>query len=262
MALKHLQTEEMLQITATWIDPQSPAHTAILAVPELAAKLPHAEGAHHALAAAAQPAKNPRIAEIIAQESSIDLRHDAILRGVFGFLTSLAEIVGGEDGAKYIELRDILIPDGLTSTQRTYRAEAGQAKQLEDRLSPALKARTDIIVVGPKPKTKTLTSYLNEWITLGKQLGELEDEKGKLLAQEAEASTGAAIITARNRWIRVVNSILADAELVELAAEPQATILGPLRDAEKKAEARARSGKPSKGATETTPEPGEGSVGG
>jgi len=37
---------------------------------------------------------------------------------------------------------------------------------------------------------KTLTSYLKEWIALGKELGELEDEKGKLLAQEVEASSG------------------------------------------------------------------------
>jgi hypothetical protein len=262
MALKYLQTEEMLQITATWIDPQSAAHAAIAAIPEISAKLARAEDAHNALAAAAQPAKNPRIGEISAREGSIDLRHDAIIRGVFGFLTSLAEIVGGDDGARYIELRDILIPDGLTSIQKTYRAQAGQAKQLEDRLTTALKARADTIVVGPKSHPKTLTSYLKEWIALGKELGELEDEKGKLLAQEADASSGAAVVTARNRWIRVVNSILADVELVELAAEAQATVLGPLQDAERKAEVRARSGKPSKGTSETTPGAGEGSVGG
>jgi hypothetical protein len=90
----------------------------------------------------------------------------------------------------------------------------------------------------------------------------LNPPPSKLLAQEADVSSGAAIVTARNRWIRVVNSILADVELVELAAEAQATVLGPLRDAERKAEARARSGKPSKSTSETIPGAGEGSVGG
>jgi len=262
MALKYLQTEEMLQISGNWVEPQSDAHTAILAVPELATKLPRAEDTHKALAVAAQPSKNPRIAEISVQQSALDQRHDALIRGAFGFLTSLAEILGGEDGAKYIELRDVLIPDGLTSLQKTYRAEAGQAKQLEERLTEALKARTDAIIVGPKQNPKTLTAVLQEWIALGKQLGELEDEKGKLLAQEADASTGAVLVAARNRWIRVVNSILADAELVELAAESYAIVFGPLRDAERKADARARSAKPAKEASETTPEAGDGSVGG
>ena len=42
MALKYLHTEEMLQITATWLDPQAAAHAAVVAVPELSAKLPRA----------------------------------------------------------------------------------------------------------------------------------------------------------------------------------------------------------------------------
>ncbi len=254
MALKHLRTEEMLQVSGTWIAPLSPARAAILAVPDLAAKHPRIEDAHSTLAAAAQPAKFPRLDEISAESVKFDLRHDSIIRGVFGHLTATAELIGGDAGTDLIELRDTLVPDGLPSMQKTYRAEAGQAKQLADRLSPSVKARTDAILIGQGPAQKTLTSYLQEWITLGKKLGDLEDEKGRLLAEQADASSGTALVKARNRWIRVVNAMVADGELAELPGATDALVFGPLRDAEKKAEVRSRT---APAATPTTPEAGQ-----
>ncbi|MDI1476761.1 hypothetical protein [Polyangium sp. y55x31] len=241
MALKHLQTEEMLQVSATWTDPQSPVRAAILGNPDLSAKLPRIDEIHSILAVAAQPSKNPRLDEISAEEARIDVRHDSIIRGVFGFLTSTAELLGGDAGADLIQLRDLLIPDGLPSLQKTYRAQAGQAQQLAERLTPAIKARTNSIFIGQGAAQKSLTEYLEEWIALGKQLGEREDEKGRLLAEQSELASGTALVKARNRWIRVVNALIADGELAELAPATEALVFGPLRDAEKKADARARS---------------------
>ncbi|TKD10058.1 hypothetical protein [Polyangium fumosum] len=241
MAFKNLQTEEMLQVSATWTDLQSPARAALLGNPDLSAKLARIDEIHSILAAAAQPANHPRLDEISSEEGKIDLRHDAIIRGVYGFFTSTAELLGGEAGADLIQLRDFLIPEGLPSMQKTYRAQAGQAQQLASRLTPAIQMRTSGILIGQVPAQKSMTEYLQEWIALGKQLGELEDEKGRLLAEQSELSSGAALVKARNRWIRVANSLVADGELAELAPATEALIFGPLRDAEKKADARARS---------------------
>ena len=244
MAFKNLQTEEMLQVSASWTDPPSPARAAILSIPDLSAKLARIDEIHSILGAAAQPSKNPRLDEISAEEAKIDVRHDAIIRGAFGFLTSTAELLGGETGADLIQLRDILVPDGLPSLQKSYRAQAGQAQQLADRLTPAIKMRTSAILIGHVPAQKSLTEYLEEWIALGKQLGEREDEKGRLLAEQSELATGSSLVKARNRWIRVVNAFVADGELAELAPATEALVFGPLRDAEKKADARARSAPP------------------
>ncbi|MDC3953146.1 hypothetical protein [Polyangium jinanense] len=241
MALKNLQTEEMLQVSATWVDPQSLARAAILGNPDLSAKLSRIDEIHSILAAAAQPSKNPRLDEISAEQAKIDVRHDSIIRGIFGFLTATAELLGGETGADLIQLRDLLIPDGLPSVQKTYRAQAGQAQQLEGRLTPAIKARTNVIFIGQGPAQTSLTEYLDEWIALGKQLGEREDERGRLLAEQSELASGMSLVKARNRWIRVVNAFVADGELAELAPATEALVFGPLRDAEKKADARARS---------------------
>lgn len=257
MAYKYLRAEEMLQVSSTWIDPQSPARAAILANADLAGKLPRIEEAHAGLAAAAQPARLPRLNAISAEEASLDVRHDSIIRGVFGLLTATAEMLDGEAAAELMALRDILVPEGLSSVQKTYRAEAGQAAQLEARLTPAVVARTDAILVGQGPSQKSLTHYLQEWIAIGKKLGGLEDEKGRLAEQQADASSGLSLVKARNRWIRVVNALVADGELAELPAPTDTWVFGPLRDAEKKAILRARSthaAKETTGEADTTPE--------
>ncbi|MDI1484224.1 hypothetical protein [Polyangium sp. y55x31] len=258
MAYKHLRSEEMLQVSSSWIDPQSPARAAILASADLSGKLPRIEEAHAGLAAAAQPAKLPRMNALSAEEARLDVRHDSIIRGVFGLLTATAEMLDGEAAAELLALRDTLIPEGLSSMQKTYRAEAGQAAQLEDRLTPAVVARTDAILVGQGPSQKSLTHYLQEWITIGKKLGGLEDEKGRLLAeQQSDASSGLALVKARNRWIRVVNALVADGELAELPAPTDTLVFGPLRDAEKKAVLRTRTthaAKETTGEVDTIPE--------
>jgi hypothetical protein len=240
MSRKLLHNEEMLHITGSWIEPQSPANIVLLSVPELAAKAPLIAKTHTTLAAAARPSTNPRIAEIIAEQSKLDLRHDSIIRGVFGLCTAMAELLGGHDGAELIALRDSLIPDGLSSMQKTYRAEAGQAMQLANHITPEIKTKAKAIHIGSRPQKQSLLAYLNEWITVGKRLGTLEDEKTQLLAEQSGAAAGTALVQARNRWIRVVNALLADADLAEIDAATDLTLFGPLRDAEKKAETRSR----------------------
>jgi hypothetical protein len=244
MALKRLSSEEMIHASSTWIDTKSKAHKAILASPELTHFLPRLSATHAALATAAQPGTDdPRQSAISAEEDTIDARHDDIIRGTYMLLTGAGYLLGMSGaGAPMVTLRDALIPDGLSSVQKTYRAEAGQAAQLSDRLTPDKKAEVEAILVGPKGHKKTLAGFVEEWIGLGKQLGALEDEKGRLQATAAAdpgTAGGAALLKARNQWVRVVNALVANGELAELDSDTDALIFGPLRAAEKLADRRA-----------------------
>ena len=240
MALKRLFSEEMLQLSGTWVDPKSKAHKAILASPDLAPSMPRLTAAHSALATLAQPAvEDPRLAEISKEEAALDPRHDDIIRGGHGLLTGSAFLLG-DDGAELLKLRDTLFPEGLSLTQRSYRGEAGSAAQLAKRLTPALRAQLAAIVVGPKGEKKTLEQFVDELIAIGAQLGALEDEKGILQPAPGEpgAGSGAALLAARNQWVRVGNALVANSELAELDAETDKLIFGPLRAAEKAADRR------------------------
>jgi hypothetical protein len=239
MARKHLTSDEMIQVTKTWVDAQSKANQAIVLVDDLAGLLKRLQTAHDALTVALQPIINVELQKIIDQEAVLDLRHDAIIRGCWWFLTGMADMIGGDVGMAILALRDTLIPDGLSSQQKSYRGEAGQAELLGKRLTPEIKQQLDSILVGPAPAPVPLTTFINEWLTVGTQLGSLEDKKGTL--QDAPSVTqGQAELNARNQWIRVVNAFVANGELAGLDDPTDALIFGPLRANEKAADQRAR----------------------
>ena len=239
MAKKNLYPEEMVQISGGWLDPANEGHLAILQVPLLNALLPSIGEAHTGVIPLVKAPPDDLIAAIIIDEAGIDYRHDGIIRGTHGALTAMAELVG-ELGAELITLRDTLIPDGLQSMLKSYRAEHTQAIQLEERLVPSLRARTDAILIGEGAHAKPLTAYLEEWIALGKQLGALEDKKARLEAGLQETVPGAAALKARNQWVRVVNALEQNAELLDLDEKVMAIIFGPVWSAERKADERVR----------------------
>ena len=246
MAFKRLASEEMLQLSGTWVDPESKAYKALLATPDLAPSMPRFTAAHKLLAKLTQPGiEDPRLAAIVAEEGIVDPRHDDIIRGAYGLLTCAALLLGadgadGADGAALLALRDILFPDGLSSTQKSYRAESGQAAQLAKRLTPALRAQLASIVVGPKGDKKTLEQFVDELIALGARLGVLEDEKARLQPGPGEPGpgAGAAILAARNQWVKLANALIANSEVAGLDAETDKLVLGPLRAAERAADRR------------------------
>ena len=239
MAKKNLYPEEMVQISGGWLDPANEGHLAILQVPLLNALLPSIGEAHTGVIPLVKAPPDDLIAAIIIDEAGIDYRHDGIIRGTHGALTAMAELVG-ELGAELITLRDTLIPDGLQSMLKSYRAEHTQAIQLEERLVPSLRARTDAILIDEGAHAKPLTAYLEEWIALGKQLGALEDKKARLEAGLQETVPGAAALKARNQWVRVVNALEQNAELLDLDEKVMAIIFGPVWSAERKADERVR----------------------
>lgn len=251
MALRHLDSAVMLQLSATWLDSTSDAHKALVAVPDLATLLPRLNKPHTSLAALLQPGQDARVAAIIKEQFALDVRHDGLIRGMVGFLSGAAELLSGEAATMLLELRDFLAPDGLSSMQKSYRAEATQAAQLKERITPAVQAQLDALQVGVLGYSKPLGHFVEEWISIGKKLGMLEDEKARLQDSPGETA-GQALVKARNLWIRTVNALLAQAELVELDEAADRLIFGPLRIASKNAERKAKGKSDDAPATESS----------
>ena len=237
MALKRLTAEEMVDISRGWTEENSEARGIIESCEVTASLLPLLEDSHNTLTDLVESdTSDVRLKDISVEQEALDARHDDLIRGGHMMLTAIAYLLGmGGRGAALLELRDHLIPDGLTSVSKSYRAEAGQAALLEKRVG-SMDSQLKSIQVGPDP-ADTLASFVAEWIAVGKRLGELEDEKTRLQSRPPDA-TGTERVSARNRWIRVGNALVANAELAQLTDEQMATVFGPLWQAEDTANRR------------------------
>jgi hypothetical protein len=87
---------------------------------------------------------------------------------------------------------------------------------------------------------RTLSDYVGEWIACAERLGDLENERASLVKAPG-AGDGARLFNARNRWIRAVNALVANAALAELDPATDTLILGALRLAEAIADRRVPS---------------------
>lgn len=256
MALKRLTTEEMVQVSGTWVAEGSAARKALLAVGELGGLFPRVEAAHSALLDARPSAPSGRLAALMSEAAALDITHDGLIRGVHAVLGAFALLAEGPEQAEpFLRLRDYLLPEGLDHTQKTFRGEAGAAEMLASRLEAdaGVKKQLKEILVGKK----ALGTFVQRWIEAGRQLGRLEDERAQLEATPADGS-GAKVVAARNAWIRAVNALIANAELAEVDEATDRLIFGALRLAERNAERRGKS--PEKGAdggVEPAPGPSE-----
>lgn len=233
VALKNLSVEEMVNISEAWITPDNPAHRALLGVERLKGLLPDIQAAHRAIFAVVPTPNDPRQAEIARLAAEEDAVHDALARGIYGYLTELALL--DHNGEPLLELRDQLMPEGLSAAiHNTYRGQAGFAKLLRDRLTVDARSKLAELVV----RQGTLLDRVEAWLAAGDRLGALEEERGRFAAAQGP-SFGAQTVAARNGWIRAANALLAVAELSELDPGTDRVMFGPLRDAEAKAEHRS-----------------------
>lgn len=235
MALKRLATGEMVSLSGPLTQDKHPDRLLLAAIPATAALLPTLDTAHRTLLVAQPRAAMPeRAAAIVVEQRTLDMRHDTVIRGVFMFLQALAFLAASaEESKQLLDLQQVLLPEGLLATQKSYREEAGQAALLESRLTPAHVA----LLKKLKTPNGTLWASIQEWIQLGAALGKLEDERGGG-GVDVASPTAAEGLTARNRWIRTVNAIISVLALVE-ADEPGVTaILNRIAEAERRADRR------------------------
>ncbi len=231
MSLKRLTTDEMNQLTAPLVTQGNPARAALEKVAVLASLMPQLVAAHEAVLAVRTVVEDPKLRELSAREAELDAEHDDRVRGIYNALTALAQVSGS--GAELTRLRDMLFPDGLEHTRRTYRGEAGHAAAVANRLDADMQSRLKAVDL----HDRNLLDLVNAWLAAARELGELEDQRARL---SPAPSTTAEITAARTTWIRVVNALVANAELAGLEAETDRLLFSALRAAEKTAQARGR----------------------
>jgi len=232
MALKRLTAQEMVQLSTPWVTASDPARAVLERVPLLAALIPQITAAHSALFAIQVEPGDPKAKILSDAAATLDATHDGLVRGIHGTLTVLAQVSSASE--ELLRLRDLLLPEGLTHTQLTYRGEAGHAALVASRLDDALRARLKSIVL----HDKNLLELVETWLATATQLGALEEQRARLSAPAA--TTAAQVSAARMTWVRVANALVANSELVGLDNDSDRKLFAALRAAERTADTRRK----------------------
>lgn len=239
MALKRMSTEEMVAITSTWVDEAHPDRQAMAQVPALASLLPQVDAAHHGLHAThvVRPSL-VRIKQIQDQQRELDVDHDDGLRGIWSYLWALVYFARTtEEKALYLRFLRLLLPDGLAAVKKSYREEAGQAALAAGRLTADDRAVLATLVL---PGDRTLLDAVNQWLSLGAQLGVLDRERAGEHA--GDGPTPADALAARNAWIRTVQTVIDVGALVAAENPAIQEIIARVEAAGRVADRRAGSG--------------------
>lgn len=238
MALKRLRTEEMVTITSTLVDPEHADHQAMMAVPALAPLVPEIDASHRGLYATYFTGPSAvRLKEIQVQQKALDIGHDDIARGLWAYCWAM--IYFARTDAERLVIRRLLgalLPDGLAVVKKSYREEAGQTALVGDRLGDDDRATLASMVL---PDGRSLLDVVDEWLSLGAQLGALDRERAVDIADDAP--TPAEALAARNRWIRTVQTVREVAALVVTDNPAVSDIMARLDEAERVADRRVGS---------------------
>jgi len=238
MALRNFTTQQMVSFSRNWID-RAKERLIIERYPISRALLPRIEEAHGNLLTFQRKnlESQAAIAAIQKEQAQLDAEHDRKMRGVYHFLTSLAELSGDAERAEhYLELRDLLLPDGLLAVNRSYAAQGGEVLLLQKRLTPqAIESLRKI----PTPEG-SLHDHVQAWMKAGLALLELDRRRTDISKSDGETDTKQAeVARARAEWIRAASALRSCLELDRATPEDIEQVFRYLDEAEVKADRRA-----------------------
>lgn len=236
MGLNRLRTTEMVTITAPLVDVDHPDHQALAGEPALAPLLPEIEAAHQGLHATHFVGPGPvRLKQLQEKQKTLDVLHDDVVRGIWYFLTALLFFQKDPDKRRALEqLQALLLPEGLSAVQRSYREEAGQAALTASRLGDGERKTLKAMKL---PDGGNLLDKVEEWLALGSQLGALDRERAGEVSDERPTAGDA--LAARNRWVRVIQAMRSVADLTASDSPDIQELLDRVSAAERYADRRA-----------------------
>lgn len=245
----------MIAISAAWLDPNRDrplfeGHAL------LAPLLPRLEETHELLVRFVQrDATGPvqaSIRELTSAFVELDGAHDRLARGIHAVLTGLAEL--SEDAssrAVLLDLRDELLPTGLREIQRSYLEQSGNLRRIREHV---MSTRRDLLRTIPLPAGDTLADAVEAWGDTGLEFERLDARRRELQRERDLVPPAISHIEVRHAWVRLANAVVAAADLEGLPGATLSRLLGPLREAEAKADRLAARRRPARSAPGAEPE--------
>ena len=253
MGYSDIATDEMIELSSRWITAKNVTVNGQLvptvrdfleSQPLLGAMLPLLEAGHSAVLVSAKRSvvAPPRLQEVRERQTQLDATHDPFVRGLLSLLPGLAELVhDAELKRRLLDVVQVIVPEGSNRTNLSYRRESGAAKRTEARLSAEDKKLLGSITIQVENHpTIVLLEVVEVLISVGKELGILEDEKEAILRNLSATPNGPTERDSINLWVNHTTTFVRLVEALKLSEEDETRLLGPLVEAEQRAMARKR----------------------
>lgn len=174
-----------------------------------------------------------RIQDLTAQLTVCDQTHDRFNRGMYGSLEAAADFARTpEEGAVFIEVRDLIYDRGLAINSLSYHEQAGNVVKVAAKVTEKEREVLRLIQFNGR----TLEDVFDSWVENGKLMGKLLAERAALSGETDDTRVSPSDLRhGRQRWIRAVNTLLATLEMIEMPPDDQRRLLANLHDAETKA---------------------------
>ena len=248
--LKHLTLEEMVALLQPLVG-ATKRRKAFLSIKEIATWHPEVVEAYEAVRAV-QPvdtSRSPALLKLEQKGALVDNRHDHLGRALsFGIMADraqclAAEVPDVERAALCEKVHGKIFPDGLQILNTSWLSESGNTARVEKLMEDEPEIGTLLKSIPLRDK-KTLLDTAKAWIVIGRELGELDDERDEEIAKQAAPATKASILAARGQWFRVVSVVLNSLELSKAPPEAIEAIRGPILRASDRAGKRYEAGQP------------------
>jgi hypothetical protein len=230
----------MVTVSAPWVDPQRDLPT-LEAQELLVGPARVITVAHRKLLTLQrqESVSSERVAELTAELTRLDAQHDRMARGVYNVLDAGVDLADdAQQTARFEGTRDTLFPEGLQITQATYRAQAGAAQQVKERLTEQDRDFLASQVFAGRPLVEVVDAWLDTALLMGRRV----DERARLADDESDDPNAVGrddLRDARLEWIRATKSLLTMLEFTDLDEEQRHDLLASLREAEETARRRA-----------------------
>jgi hypothetical protein len=226
LVLKYFSVAEMLSATRDWVSPGHRKHLLLSAIPEVAPQLVRLSQLL-GLLLKTQPTVDYNQGSRSQALSALDQQHDNLVRGLSHFTLAMKYLATtAEESAAWDTANRMLLPEGLAVIVRSYADEAGQAELTMARLTPEMKARFKATALTTPAGKTTLLAEIERYQAVATELG----QAALAHLQDVGGPTRQELLDLRNQWIRVVNALLSNLEMIGPSPEVEREILAPLEE--------------------------------
>lgn len=228
-----LTGQQMVKLGNDLVRPRGKQRKAIDAIPAARALVPTIVRANSVLVLS-QPPTDSEIAKLTSQITLVDVRHDDLVRAIDGRLEAEHyATIKQATRERIARLRVVLFASGRGIIQASYMHEAGEVPFRAARVT----AEDRKFLRSMKTcEGVTLEALFDELQAVATEIGVLEKRREEL-GEEGELVVKNR--AARYQWIRAINALIA---VLESEGADPTPIVGAIRKAESKGEAKAERG--------------------